>query len=348
MGKMLVVLACTGLAPGLLSAQTAQEAVATIDGAPFLEGDFRKDVGNKLAIIENQAYEQKERLLLDAIDKRLLDKEAAARKLTVPALEKAEIEDKLPPVTPEEIATVREDNKERLVGVPEDKATQAITDAIVQQHRSNRRTAFVHELREKARVRILLDPPRVVIPEADTPYLGPKEAPVTIVEFSDFQCPYCAQALPIVRQVREEYGDRVRLVFRDFPLSIHANAAKDAEAGACAREQGHFWEMHDRLFADQQHQGVDDLKASAKAMGLDTQAFDTCLDSNRYQAMWQAATKEAEGYGVSGTPFFFVNGRILNGVVPYATFKRVIDEELDRAAPAKGAAAGARPASSKP
>jgi len=166
------------------------------------------------------------------------------------------------------------------------------------------------------------------------------------VEFSDFQCPYCAQALPIVRQVREEYGDRVRVVFRDFPLSIHQNAAKAAEAGACAREQGHFWEMHDRLFADQQHLGVDDLKASAKVLGLDSQAFDTCLDSGRYEPTWQAATKEAEAYGVSGTPFFFVNGRILNGVVPIATFKRVIDEELDRAAPQKNSAgtkADARP-----
>jgi predicted DsbA family dithiol-disulfide isomerase len=313
------------------------DAVALIGDTPISAAEFQDSVGNRLIALETQAFQAKQRLLEELINHRLLEKEAASRGLTVEALEKAEIDSKADPVTDEELTKVREGNRERLVGMQEDKATQAIRDAILERHMAERRKTFLLELRARSRVRILLDPPRVAMKEADAPTIGPKTAPVTVVEFSDFQCPYCAQAAPIVKQIRETYGDKVRVVFREFPLSIHRDAPKAAEAGACAQEQGKFWEMHDKLFADQKHLEVADLKESAKALGLDTEAFDSCLDSGRNEATWKADTKDGEGYGVSGTPFFFVNGRILSGVIPFDAFKSVIDQELERVAPPQAA-----------
>jgi protein-disulfide isomerase len=311
--------------------------VAVVGGQPVSEAEFRSAAGNRLIAVETQAFQGKERLLNEFIDKRLLEKEASSRSVTVEALEAAEVDGKVKPATDAEITTVKDQNKERLAGVPEAQATQAVRDAILNQHRVDRRGEFVQELREKANVRILIEAPRVTVAEADTPALGPKAAPVTIIEFSDFECPYCAQAAPILKQVREAYGDKVRFVYRDYPLSIHAHAGKAAEAGACAREQGKFWEMHDKLFADQGHLTVPDLKNDAKVLGLDTEAFDACLDSSRYEPTWKAQAQDGEKYGVTGTPFFFVNGRMLNGMVPLATMRTLIDEELRRAASAQGA-----------
>jgi predicted DsbA family dithiol-disulfide isomerase len=330
--KLAWVLAA-GLAARAGLGQEQKKPVAIVAGRAISEEEFRSAVGSRLVAIETQAYEGRERLLMELIDRRLLEKEAAHRGISPEALQSAEIDAKLPPVTDEEIATVRDQNRERLVGVAEAQATQAIRDAVLTQHRADRRREYLQELRERANVRVLLEVPRVEMQPVDGPTLGPSAAPVTIVEFADFECPYCAQVIPIMKRVREAYGDKVRFVFRDFPLSIHANAGKAAEAGACAREQGKFWEMHDELFKDQRHLGVSDLKNAAKTLGLDVEAFDSCLDSSRHEATWKAESQEGEKYGVTGTPYFFVNGRIVNGVVPFAALKVMIDEELERVVP---------------
>jgi protein-disulfide isomerase len=175
-----------------------------------------------------------------------------------------------------------------------------------------------------------------VAERADAPSKGPRTAPVTLVEFSDFQCPYCGRVLPVLKRVQETYGERVRLVFRNFPLAIHPLAPKAAEAAACANEQGKFWEMHDRLFADPKKLDVADLKASAAELGLDAQAFDQCLDSGKHEATWKEERTEGERAGVSGTPAVFVNGRLIGGAQPYETFAQVIDDELERKGIPKG------------
>jgi protein-disulfide isomerase len=322
------------LAHGAL-AEEKGGVVAIVAGRPVSEAEFRAAAGNRLIAVENQAFTGREKLLNEFIEKLLLETEAASRGVTVEALVGAEVEAKIKPPTDAETALLREQNRERLVGVPEAQANEALREAIVTEHRSERRQEFIQELRDKAKVRVLLEPPRVTLAERDTPSLGPKGAPVTIVEYSDFECPYCAQAAPIMKKVLETYPDKVRFVFRDFPLSnIHPNAAKAAEAGECAREQGKFWEMHDKLFADQKHLTVPDLKSAAQSLGLDKEAFASCLDSSRTEATWKAEAAEGESYGVSGTPFFFVNGRIVNGVVPFQAFKNIVDQEIERAAPA--------------
>jgi protein-disulfide isomerase/uncharacterized membrane protein len=160
---------------------------------------------------------------------------------------------------------------------------------------------------------------------------GRPDAPVTIVEFSDFQCPYCSRVVPSIDKVLETYGDQVRVVFRQFPLnSIHPMAQKAAEASLCANEQGKFWELHDAMFANQKALGVDQLKTSAAGLGVNADQFNTCLDGGKYAPKVAADLAEGSTAGVSGTPAMFVNGRFLSGAVPFETLAGFIDDELRR------------------
>jgi protein-disulfide isomerase len=174
-------------------------------------------------------------------------------------------------------------------------------------------------------------PQRLEIATAGYPARGPATAPVTIVEFSDFECPFCGRLFPTLQAVEKIYLDRVRIVYRQFPLRrIHPLAQKAAEASLCAAEQGHFWEMHDSLFGDQEHLTVDDLKARAVALKLDTATFNTCLDSGKKVAAIDQDIAEGAKVGVSGTPTMFINGRMMVGAQPYAAIQAVIEDELQR------------------
>jgi protein-disulfide isomerase len=166
---------------------------------------------------------------------------------------------------------------------------------------------------------------------ADDPSYGDAKAAVTIVEFSDFQCPYCLRAMPTLKQVQQKYGSRVRVVWKDFPLfRIHPQALKAAEAGRCAEEQGKFWPYHDRLFANQNALMVDDLKKYAQDLSLDTARFNSCMDSSKYAARVKEGIDAGNALGVSSTPTLFINGRILPGAYPIEELSAVIDEELQR------------------
>jgi len=167
----------------------------------------------------------------------------------------------------------------------------------------------------------------------DDPGKGPEDAQVTIIEFSDFQCSFCAnyvnETLPIILAT---YGDQVRYVFRDFPItSSHHQAQKAAEAAQCAFEQGKFWEYHDMLFQRQEALDVPSLKSYGTALGLDESAFNLCLDSGEYAEEVQMDFADGLTYGVTGAPTFFINGRKLDGAQPFSTFQIVIEEELAKA-----------------
>ena len=161
----------------------------------------------------------------------------------------------------------------------------------------------------------------------DTPR-GSPSAPVKIIMFSDYQCPYCSSAEATVDQIRETYGDDVVIYFRDFPLSSHQFAQKAAEAAECAGEQGKYWEMHDKLFENQAELTVGDLKQYAADLGLNTDAFDSCLDSGAMTAEVQKDFSDGQAAGVSGTPTFIINGKVLVGAQPFSSFKPLIDAEL--------------------
>jgi protein-disulfide isomerase len=167
----------------------------------------------------------------------------------------------------------------------------------------------------------------------DDPGRGPEDAAVTIVEFSDFQCPYCArfqeETLP---QILSNYGDQVRFVYRDFPLtSLHANALKAAEASECADDQGKYWEYHDLLFQNQTALDDESLKGYAASLELDTTAFDDCLASGKYTQEVAKDLQDGTEAGVQGTPSFFINGTPIRGAQPYQAFQAAIEAALAEA-----------------
>ena len=165
----------------------------------------------------------------------------------------------------------------------------------------------------------------------DDAILGNRDAPVTIIEFSDYECPFCGrfheQTFP---QIKEEYIDtgKVRFVFRDFPLSFHENAQKASEAAECADEQGKFWEYNEILFKNQDKLAVSDLKDYAKGLGLDETEFNSCLDSGKMASEVAKDMSEGQAYGVKGTPAFFINGKLISGAQPLSAFKQAIDAAL--------------------
>jgi len=166
---------------------------------------------------------------------------------------------------------------------------------------------------------------------ADDPGFGSPEAKVQIVEFSDFECPFCKQAFPITRQIMNDYGDQIYFVYRDFPIhQVHPRAQKAAEAGQCAHEQGKFWPMHDKIFQNQASLAVSDLKRYAVQIGLNSGQFNNCLDSGKYQNEVQQDFTDGALAGVTGTPTFFINGQKVEGVIPESAFRKIINEILSQ------------------
>tara|TARA_Y100000310_G_scaffold336499_1_gene421190 strand:- start:386 stop:1558 length:1173 start_codon:yes stop_codon:yes gene_type:complete len=170
--------------------------------------------------------------------------------------------------------------------------------------------------------------PLAEIDYSGDPVLGNPEATVTIVEYSDFECPFCSNAYWTMRLIEEDYADSVKIIFKQFPLSFHANAQKAAEASECAFDQDMFWEYHNMLFENQEALSVDDLKQYAVDLGLNTEQFNTCLDSGEKADEVAQDMEDGSALGVTGTPAFFINGQSLVGAQPYEAFQAIIDAEL--------------------
>jgi protein-disulfide isomerase len=299
-----------------------------------LEEWWRQDDPGQHARLTQMIYEGR-RTALDAMIAALLI-ERAANEAGVSAedYEQAEIAERTVPVTDDDVAAFFQSNQSQMQGQTLEAMAPLIRDYLGRQRQGAAREALVADLREAGpAVTMVLDAPRYAVPvAADDAASGRDDALVTIVEFSDFQCPFCAQAMPTLRRLRETYGDQVRLVWKDFPLTTtHPQAFRAAEAGNCAREQGKFWEYHDRLFAQQHALLPDQLKAHAVAAGLDANRFDACLDSGKYRQRVQDHLDLGAELGVASTPSVFINGRPVIGAQPYEAFAAVVDEELERA-----------------
>jgi len=204
-----------------------------------------------------------------------------------------------------------------------------IVEYLNEQKGEERHAAFIEELKKKHKTTVALRPPIVDVATAGRPERGGgAKAPVTIIEFSDYQCPFCKRAEGSVDQVVKTYGDKVRLVFRDYPLPMHPQARPAAEAANCANAQGKFWDYHAKLFANQAALSEDKLKEYAKDVGLDSAKFDQCMADKSFKGAIDKDIADGEKVGVTGTPAFFINGRMLSGAQPFEKFKEVIDEEL--------------------
>ncbi|MBP9146098.1 MAG: thioredoxin domain-containing protein [Thermoanaerobaculia bacterium] len=305
--------------------------VAEVNGKPVTMADLETLLAPQLAKLEQDRQKLLEQGLDRLVEQKLMETEAAARGIDVLALQQAEIQGKIGEVTDAEVATWYQENQARIQGRPLEQIAPQIKQFLIQQRGQAAQEAFIQSLRAKYKTRILMDVARVQVAEAGSPAKGgPVGSPITIIEFSDFQCPFCSRINPSIDQAKQVYGDKVRFVFRQFPLNIHPQAPKAGEASLCANEQGKFWEMHDALFADQQKLSVPDLKATAAKVGVDVAKFDACLDSGRMAEIVARDLADGQAAGVSGTPALFVNGRFINGAVPFEELARVINDELSR------------------
>jgi len=190
--------------------------------------------------------------------------------------------------------------------------------------------AFVDSLKKKYGARSYLEPARTIIATAGRPSHGPADAPVTLVEFADFQCPYCGGLSPTLKQIQEDYKDKLRVIYLQFPLAdIHPEAEKAAEASLCAYEQNKFWELHDAMFGDQKNLSIEELKRKASQLSMDVAAFTSCLEGKYFPEI-RADVSEGVKAGVEGTPTMFINGRLLIGNLPYGEIQKIIEDELLR------------------
>ncbi len=307
----------------------ADPPVATVGGTSITRAQLEEQVKAKLAEVENQRYEVLHEGLDEMIATELFKQEAKARNTTPDELVKQEVAAKVAAPTDGEIQKVYDENKEQLGGQSLDQIKPRIVEYLKGQKEQERREKFIAELKTKYKTTVSLRPPVVEVATAGRPEKGAgAKAPVTIITFSDYECPFCKRAEATVVEVMKAYGNSIRLVFRDYPLSFHAHARKAAEAANCANAQGKFWEYHDKLFASQPALAEDNLKAYAKELGLDTAKFDDCLVKGASKAVIDKDVADGEKVGVTGTPAFFINGRMLSGAQPFEKFKEIIEDEL--------------------
>ncbi len=276
--------------------------------------------------LASKFYELREARLQEMITEHLLTKEAKASNVNASELlEKADAN--IVPPTKEEVAKFIAANRSRLpnegVGV-EDQVQNYMLD----KRRENARELYLQGLWAKHGVEIFLQQPRVSVTVPSDLARGKVDAPITLVEFSDFECPYCRRAQQSLKAVEKAYGDKVRFVFRHYPLPFHEKAPKASEAAQCAADQGKFWPFHDALFADGASLELADLKKLAGSLGLNQATFDGCLDGGRQAERVAKDSAEGKQLGITGTPTFFVNGIRLVGAVPLEKFQSVIDAEL--------------------
>ena len=306
--------------------------LATVNGQNITSGDVEDSIRPLVFQVQENIFQLRKREVDVKINDLLLEQEAQKRQVTARALLEAEVKSKLTPVTEADARKFFDENKGRINGdFPQVK--DQIVQFLQQQAEGNLTAAFAQRLRNAASVQTFITPPEAPVYQIatdDQPSKGAATAPVTLVEFTDYQCPSCAQTQPAIDRLAAEYGDRLRVVVRDFPLSIHDNALKAAEAAEAAREQGKYWEYVALLFRNQSALGAQNLREYALAAGLDVARFDAALSSGKLVEKVQRDLLDGQRLGVSGTPTIFVNGRRVNDR-SYEGLKLRIEEALKNA-----------------
>src|SRR5713226_685861 len=328
----ILTVACLLLAPVSRSQSQSpsktKDPIAVVGGQPITEEDLTPYVQGQLRPLREQEYQIKKRALDTLITQRTVEAEAKKRGLTTDKLLEQEVDAKVAEPTDVELNAVYAVQKEQLNRPFEEvkaQLQQTLKRAKIQQARQE----YSLRLREQAKVSILLSPPRTEVGFDPARVRGNPKAKVMVVEFSDFQCPYCSQVEATLKSVLAKHEGVVALAFRDMPIQqIHPQALMAAEAARCAGEQGKFWEYHDLLFGDQSSLDRNGLIAKAAKLHLDEKQFDACLTTEKYKAQIQQDSQDGMRAGVSGTPGFFINGIFLSGTQPEAIFEKAIQEQL--------------------
>jgi protein-disulfide isomerase len=331
LGLAMIVCLAAGKGWGSSPQEPGEDRVmAEVDGEFITAEAVEEALGYRLYQLKQQLYRLQRQKLDELIAEKLLQRAAAGQGISVQQLLEAEVMAKVQ-VTDQEVKAFYQEHKDSLQA-PEAVAWEAIKRHLEHTKQAELKSQLVEGLRARAQVRDYLQAPArlqvdyLVVPGA--PFKGPKNAPITIVEFSDFQCPFCAKAQAILREVLDAYPTQVRLVYRHFPLERHPEAKLAAEAAECAAQQGKFWEYHDQVWANASQLNRDQLRAIAEEIRLDVQVFATCLEAGKPQTRLAEDVADGREAGVRGTPTFFINGRMVEGAPPFATFKRIIDQQL--------------------
>ena len=311
-------------------APAGSQPAAQVGGTRITLEEVDKRAAGTLARIDYERYEARRQVLDEMVNEKLLEEEARAKGVTPEALLKSEINDKVTPPTDEQVRATYEQHKAQLGGMPFEQIKDRIRRSLHEQALSSQAAIFQLSLKKDARVQILLEEPRaeVAVP-ASAPSQGPADAKVTIVEFLDYQCPFCHRAQETVDQVLKQYEGRVRFVHRDYVLG-KPRSLPAARAARCAGEQGKFWEYHRGLLVEAGDLSDADLLRRAGSLGLDGKTFTACAATDRFDADIQAATSAGGELGVSGTPTFFINGRRLVGARSVEDFRAIIEAELQK------------------
>jgi len=319
--------------PPASAAADLPAVLATIGDEQVTMNDVRSRAGDDLDQMEARYLRARHKLIESTVDdlvrERVLQAEARKQGKTEEQLVEAETGGSLEP-SDSAITAWYHENQSRMRGRSLEQIRPQIADLLRTESRKEASEKLQQRLNQEQKVTINLQPYRVELNNDGAPSRGPAAAAVTLVEFSDFQCPFCGRFFPTLKQVERSYGDKLRIVYRQYPLTnLHPNAFKAAEASLCANDQDRFWEMHDAMFQDQGRLAVKDLKATAARLGLDQKKFNACLDTGRYTERVQADMAEGGKAGVTGTPALFLNGAPIDGgAVPYESVAQAIDKEL--------------------
>jgi protein-disulfide isomerase len=306
----------------------AQAVVARIDGQAVTQKEVDARAESTLQRLKDEEYEARRRALDEIVVERLMDAQAKAQGISRDELLKREVEGKVVPPTPAEIKDLYDRNKDRVGGRSLAELTPEIERSIRQTRSAERAQAYLDELRGKATVAVTLPQPRNDVPiPADARAMGPDKAPVTIVEFSDYLCPYCQKAQTVVDEVLKRNQGKVRFVHRDFLLGRPRSMAV-ARAAQCAADQGKFWDYRRNLLEAPGDWTDDDLLRRTASLGLDRAALQTCLASDRHDKAILESSQDGTKLGVQSTPTFFINGRRMRGARDPAQFQEIIDSEL--------------------
>jgi protein-disulfide isomerase len=304
--------------------QDGPSVVAEIGGHAVTVDELMEKEAGKLLQARYKYYLAERDALQQYIDDRLLDLQAQKESVSVDELLKRHVSVNVQEPTEDQLRFYYE-------GVQTDEAYEIarpkIIDTIHQLRMEKAKTAYITSLREEYGVVVELNQPTGHVEIGNDPRLGSDKAPVQVVEFADYECPYCQRVSDDLVRLREQFGEQVSLVYKDYPLPMHPLAARAAEAARCAGVQGKFWEFHDSLFANKKLQ-VSDLKQEARALKLDTVRFDQCLDSGEQAAVVKKDVVEGQRLGLTGTPSFFVNGHFMSGAIGYMKLRETVLQEL--------------------
>jgi protein-disulfide isomerase len=310
------------------------EVLATVGGEEIKVSDLGTRAVSQLEQLEGSYLRNRSQIIESALEEVVRDRmlQAEARKQGKTAEELIAAEAGGFDITEVEISTWYTENRARMGGRSLDQVRDQIADFLRNERRTQAAKNLEERLTREMNVAVNFQPYRLAFNNEGAPSLGRRGAPVEVVEFSDFQCPFCQRFAPTLKQLASNFGDQVYIVYRQFPItSIHPLAFKAAEASLCAHEQGKFWDMHDIMFQEMNRLMVPDLKDKARRVGLNGSRFDSCLDSGQYTQQVQQDLEEGQRAGVSGTPAVFINGTLLpGGAVPYETVAAAVQKELDR------------------